>query len=432
MATITSQTLIIGGGIGGLALAHGLKKHNIPFHVYERDRTESYRAQGYRVRIGGPAIPALQSLLDKKTFGDFELCCADMRLAPMPEIDAESARVDEPKIVNQSAGAAIGGPSAGTDKPKTYCVDRTAFREILIKNLPAENISFDKSFSHYETIVDGVKAHFSDGSTAEGGLLVGADGKGSNVRKQFLPELEIQDTGARCIYGKTHITSELLSALQPIAGERMSFVKDRSRDAILAMALEPITFSRREEREARGFSCPDDYLFWVLTAAPQPLGFNATGHEHLSLEESEQRALQVSKHWHPSLRTIIEHQQKGETSAFPITCVSKNFASEPWSSNQHITLLGDAIHPMAPTGSGAVTAITDAETLSQKLAANGLSNTSISEYEASMREMAGKVIPMSWGAVRMMATMTRDNEKHIGEMAMQLRQNNSAMGKKEA
>src|SRR5215467_7497364 len=41
------HVIIIGGGIGGLTLAQGLKKSGVSFAVYERDRTPTDRVQGY-------------------------------------------------------------------------------------------------------------------------------------------------------------------------------------------------------------------------------------------------------------------------------------------------------------------------------------------------------------------------------------------------
>src|ERR1700742_197055 len=41
--------VIIGGGIGGLCLAQGLKKAGMSVAVYERERTIADRLQGYRV-----------------------------------------------------------------------------------------------------------------------------------------------------------------------------------------------------------------------------------------------------------------------------------------------------------------------------------------------------------------------------------------------
>jgi salicylate hydroxylase len=49
------HVLIIGGGIGGLTLAQGLKQAGISAAVYERDRTVYDRLQGYRVHSARPA-----------------------------------------------------------------------------------------------------------------------------------------------------------------------------------------------------------------------------------------------------------------------------------------------------------------------------------------------------------------------------------------
>ena len=54
---------IVGGGIGGLALAQGLKKAGISVALYERDRTPTDRLQGYRVHISPKGSVALHDCL---------------------------------------------------------------------------------------------------------------------------------------------------------------------------------------------------------------------------------------------------------------------------------------------------------------------------------------------------------------------------------
>jgi 2-polyprenyl-6-methoxyphenol hydroxylase-like FAD-dependent oxidoreductase len=48
------HVLIIGGGIGGLCLAQGLRRRGVSVAVYERDRTPDARLQGYRLSIEPP------------------------------------------------------------------------------------------------------------------------------------------------------------------------------------------------------------------------------------------------------------------------------------------------------------------------------------------------------------------------------------------
>ena len=420
---MSGTILIVGGGIGGLALANGLQKHNIPFHVFERDHTQSYRAQGYRIRIGGPALDGLEYLLSSEAMSDFDLSCADFSLHAIPELDAETARLDEPRI--DTYGATTNVNMNAFVAMKARVVDRGAMREVLIKHLDSSSISYGKKLARYEETDDGVVAHFEDGTFAHGGLLVGCDGRNSKVRSQLLPDLKVLPTGSSFIYGKTLLVPEVLEELHKSAGQRMGFVKDRFREEILAMAFEPIRFLNAEQRKARELSVPEDYLYWVLTAPSELLGFKTgESHQYLTLEESERRAVDVTKHWHPSVRTVVEHQVKGETSAFAIEIVDKEFGQQAWAPNAHVTLIGDAVHPVAATGSGAVMAINDSKTLCAGITgkAAGVGYLAVvREYEEVMRKTASQAIPASWAMMEAMTSMTRSNEMHIGEMAMRQR-----------
>jgi len=48
-ASNSFHVIIIGGGLGGLTLAQGLKKHGISCAVYEKDMPRTDRLQGYRI-----------------------------------------------------------------------------------------------------------------------------------------------------------------------------------------------------------------------------------------------------------------------------------------------------------------------------------------------------------------------------------------------
>ncbi|MFN7096980.1 MAG: NAD(P)-binding protein, partial [Gammaproteobacteria bacterium] len=62
---------IVGGGIGGLALAQKLKKAGVEFNVYERDASSDDRLQGYRVHLSPEADRALSECLPTKLYDLF-------------------------------------------------------------------------------------------------------------------------------------------------------------------------------------------------------------------------------------------------------------------------------------------------------------------------------------------------------------------------
>src|SRR5437879_3855573 len=57
------HVLIIGAGLGGLALAQGLKRAGISVAVFERDRARDERLQGYRIHIAPYGCRALHASL---------------------------------------------------------------------------------------------------------------------------------------------------------------------------------------------------------------------------------------------------------------------------------------------------------------------------------------------------------------------------------
>src|SRR3990170_8144794 len=61
-----NHILIIGAGLGGLALAQGLIKAGFKVTVFERDENPTSRPQGYRISIRSLGMNALKALLSPK------------------------------------------------------------------------------------------------------------------------------------------------------------------------------------------------------------------------------------------------------------------------------------------------------------------------------------------------------------------------------
>src|SRR5215472_5247748 len=66
------HVVILGGGIGGLCLAQGLKKAGVSATVYERDESRSSRSQGFRIHIDPEGSRALHQCLPEQLWKIFD------------------------------------------------------------------------------------------------------------------------------------------------------------------------------------------------------------------------------------------------------------------------------------------------------------------------------------------------------------------------
>lgn len=94
-------------------------------------------------------------------------------------------------------------------------VDRRTLRQGLVAGL-GDRVRFGTRLSFYREEAGRVKAYFDDGSSAEGDILVGADGRHSTVRHQRMPERQPRDTGLRAIFDRTYVGSVTLPVLGPL------------------------------------------------------------------------------------------------------------------------------------------------------------------------------------------------------------------------
>jgi 2-polyprenyl-6-methoxyphenol hydroxylase-like FAD-dependent oxidoreductase len=220
----------------------------------------------------------------------------------------------------------------------SYPVDRTMLRNVLLLG-QENNIKFNKSFTYYETSSTSVTAFFSDGTSEQGTLLVGADGTVSPVRRQLLPDVRYVDTGSRVIYGKTPLTDELVARLPASIMKGMSIVQDSSP---LTLFLETVKFPNDAGAESNG-RVPriDDYVYWVLGGSAETVGLSDTEFHGLSGQGAADLTLKLTAHWDPSFKAIFELQNSAQSA--PLRLISAKRERPEWTPSANVILMGDAI-----------------------------------------------------------------------------------------
>ncbi|MEW2380541.1 FAD-dependent monooxygenase [Micromonospora sp. NPDC047707] len=383
------RVLVVGGGVGGLCLAHGLRQADVAdVTVFERDASAEGRMQGYRLRISPEGEAALRECLPRRaqdlltaTANDrhqLGLVAFDERLNPLPAPTFDDPRGDAPDKID--------------------AVDRATLRRVLLAGLD-DVVRFDKRFVRYEHVDGEVVAHFADGDHAVGDVLVAADGAHSAVRAQLRPDDTTQDLGVRAILSRTPRTAAIEAGLPESLRDR--FVNVTAPDG-LRLALMPMVF-RTPPAHAAGELWPgldlggsEDYYMSVFSVHKDLLGLADEAFFALTGEQLCRLVLDRTVDWHPDLRGVFAHAQPAETYPLALRATVPVRAWEPGP----VIPLGDAVHLMPPTGGvGANTALRDASGLCRALTAVARGEAPLAEavagYQAEMVRYATEAIEMS-------------------------------------
>ena len=396
------HVLIAGGGLSGLALAQGLIKDGHSCEVFERDADDS-RKIGYYLHMNADGGEALRRCLPADLF---ELYAQTSRRT----YDRRESVVLDDQLNELSSQPHLGPPNEG-ERPHTG-VHRRTLRSILRARL-GSSFRPGHTVTGYSETPDGVSVTLADGSTAEGDVLVGADGIRSAVRRHKLPGTTIIDAGVRGlgVFGRTPLTPELAGQLPPHLYEGVIIAADRRGSRLLIAVYRP----RQRPQEAAATIAPDvrlepvgDYVMISCSVPPGtviPAAADWTPGTPAMLRDAMLAAVEG---WHPAARDLVAGVDLDSVFVIPFGFLEP---APPWEPSW-VTLIGDAAHAMLPTlGLGANLALRDAAHLLDRLSAAARGETGLVEaIGAHEQDMRDYVYPFM--------RMTMDHDRQFGGGAL--------------
>ncbi|XXQ33749.1 FAD-binding domain-containing protein [Plasmodiophora brassicae] len=417
---------VIGGGIGGLALAHRLmQRQGTPCRVtvYERDVGARSRPQGFQIGLNPDGINALReccgtepdvlealsSLFTRDSVQGFAM--VDANLSPMMSFGV--------KKMADAVSSGLRSPSAfgGT-------VDRWRLRDILADSLKEgergdgtrAGIVYGKQAVSYEITPTGaVQVRFSDGWDVTADIVIGADGANSKLRAIRTPSLEHRPIGVINTGGFVAFDGKRFPKVNSAVfgdGKRPPhLVRAMSRNGVSVLMLP--------------FRSPDNNMQLILgTTMPAPGGDAIAFIQEAGLDKGtaepevlrgrvKQLCLDAVKRAKFDQELITMYSEMDPSSVFDKfrndLAIIMPMKSNPFATgNEHegrVTLIGDALHAMTThRGLGANTALMDAADLGAAIeraaSSAGASSNRISSIRSAITAVEPKLAKRGFDNIR--------------------------------
>ncbi|WP_031079014.1 FAD-dependent monooxygenase [Streptomyces sp. NRRL WC-3742] len=316
------RVAVVGGGIGGLAVAIALKRRGAEVVVHEQARRVT--TQGAGIAIGANGHRALR-----------ELSVAEpLAKAATEPVRAEFRhwRTGDTMVSHQLAGwypQRFGAPF--------WTVERAAVHRVLLTELGEQHLRLGARCERVEQDEHGAVVHFADGAQAEADAVIGADGIHSAVRDHLFGPQEAVFSGT-CGY----------RALVPM--NRLQHVPQLA-EPVLWLWLGP-------GRHFIAYPVADGSAVNFLAVVPDREWTEESWYTEGRVED----LLPAFEGWHPFVTEVLSAAERPGRWAL--------YDREPlrrWSEGR-ATLLGDAAHAMLPHhGQGANQCLEDAVVLGHLL-----------------------------------------------------------------
>jgi 5-methylphenazine-1-carboxylate 1-monooxygenase len=349
---------VVGGGIGGLALALSLHRAGVPCRVYEAVS---------QVREVGVGITLLPHAMRELAI-----------LGVQPQLEALGIENLESVFFNrwgQFIYREARGRHAGYDVPEIG-IHRGKLHRVLyeaaLERLGPERVVLDHRCLRVEQDAAGVTLQFADGAgnarpPVRAAVAVGCDGINSAVRRQFYPDERVAFAGINTWRGVT--------VHRPILTGK-SYLRIGSIDTG-KMVIYPVA----DNVDGRG----NQLVNWVAEIRREGAPMN-----DWNKPGRPEDVLPVFDAWRfdwLDVPALIAGAQQ----VFEYPMVDKDPVAR-WTFGR-VTLLGDAAHPMYPRGSnGSAQAIIDAGVLAQQLASGQDAPAALAAYEHARLAATARIV----------------------------------------